>query len=429
MVNRARTVLFLQMGLLFFSGILQDFGVPHAVLYLVDVCNLFLAACVLYTKRKIWFQRARMMWIAIGVWLVYMLINAVLHRVPILLVLWAFRNWGRGFVFFAACLTFLNKEDVQRLGKLLFVLYVIHTLLVGAQSILFALQGRLSERMIGDHINGIFGQLIGGNGWSDVFTCAVLMAVMCRDYERGKISVACVFVMLTAMAIAGVQELKVFFYEFAALNAAIPAAFAVQKKLRLSVLLEMLLCAVVSFSIGLWILAELYPAHFAIIIGQRNVLEYENGSRGTYKISRVKFIQEINELFTFNRNQVLFGLGFGNCEFSAVPLLQSDFSQQYEKLGYHFFSSQTLYIEGGVLGLLLFAMIPLSAAMEQGIAILQKKPQFAIRTFGLFFAGLTAVKVTYNNAMRTELSYFNFLLLALFYILISQIPQTEGESA
>lgn len=428
MVNKARTVLFLQMGLLLFSGILQDFGVPHAVLYLVDVCNLFLAVCVLYTKRKIWLQRAGMVWLAIGVWLGYMLINAVLNRVPILLVLWAFRNWGRGIVFFAACLTFLNKEDVRWLGKLLFVLYVIHTFLMGAQSVLFALQGRFSEKMIGDHINGIFGQLIGGNGWSDVFTCAVLIAVMCRDYERGKISVACAFVMLTAMAMAGVQELKVFFYEFAALNAAIPIAFAVQKKLKVSVLLEMLLCAAVSFGIGLWILAELYPTHFWVIIGKRSLSTYEEKTSAVYKISRIKFIPEINELFALNLRQQLCGLGFGHCEYSAIPFLRSDFSKQYEELGYHCFTSQTLYIEGGLLGLLLFAMIPLSAAMEQGIAILQKKPQLAIRTFGLYFAGLTAVKVIYNNAMRSELSYLNFLFLALFYILISEIPQTEGES-
>lgn len=71
----------------------------------------------------------------------------------------------------------------------------------------------------------------------------------------------------------------------------------------------------------------------------------------------------------------------------------------------------------------------LTAAMEQGIAILRKKPVLGARVYACLFAGLTAVNVLYNNAMRTEASHLNYFILAMIYVLISAEKQSGAEKA
>lgn len=427
MAKKAKIVLLLQMGFLMVSGLLQDAGMPYPFVYLADVSNVFLLLCVLKVRDWKRMKQAKTVWIAIIVWLGYMLTTSAVNGVPFRLVLWAMRKWCRCFVLFAACLTFLEKDDVLRLVRLTFVLYVIHTGMVVIQSVQTALQGGFKILAAGDHLNGLFGHVIGGNGWCNVFTCTVLTAVMCRDYERGTLSWQCAFVMLSAMGMAGVQELKVFFYEFIAINAAVPIAFAVCGQLKKTVLWKMLLCAAVSYGIGLVFLAVIYPTHFWVVIGKRSVEIYEEKTRVHYPISRVHFMKEINNLFSLNWRQQLCGFGFGNCEHSRISIFQSSFAEQYGDLRYYYFAHQTLYLEGGLMGLILYMFIPLSTAAEQGLAILKGKSMLGLRVFGCIFAGLTAVNILYNNAMYTELSFLNMFILAMFYILLSSGADRGGE--
>lgn len=439
MRKAGRILLFAQMTFLMFSGLMQDLGAPHAIMFLVDISNGALLLCVLLEKNKKPLQQARFVLIAIGIWLGYMLATSVINAVPFLLVLWALRNWGRGFVVLAACLMFLDGEDIRRLGKPLFVLYVIQFFLLCWQ---FATMGYIGpdgyfgymkaidpEYSVQDCIGGIFGQAVGGNGWNNVFCCAMLLAVLCRDYERRSLSIPTGFVMMTSMLIAAMLELKIFYFEFVVIQAAVPVLFALQKRLDRTMLWKMLLCAAVSFGAGLWFLSILYPKHFWVVVGKRSIGEYEEISSGSYFISRIRFIPQMNELFSLKPGQQIFGLGFGNCEFSNVSFFCSDFSRQYERYRYHYCAHHALYLEGGLMGLTLYVLIPLTAAMEQGIAILRRKSVPGRRAFACVYAGLMAVNVAYNNAMRSELCYFNYCILAMIYILISAEMQSGGEAA
>lgn len=438
MKKAGRILLSIQMAFLMFSGLLRDLGVPYFLMYLVDVSNGALLLCILLEKNKNPLQDARFVLCAMVIWLGYMLFFSAVNHSPFALVIWAMRNWVRGFVVFIACLLFMSSDDVYRLIRFMFILYAFQFFLILYQ---FSIMGYLGPKgyvgyltlydpdyCVQDSIGGIFGQAVGGNGWNNVFLCAMLLIALCGDYEKRRLSFATVFVMMSSMVVAAILELKVFFFEFAVIQVAVPVLFSLRNRADCSLLKKMLLCAGVSFGVGLLLLSVLYPKHFWVIIGKRSLGEYESLASAAYKISRLKFIPEINELFLQNLPKQLFGLGFGNCEYSSVYFFLSDFSYQYEEYGYHFFSHQTLYLEGGLIGLVLYIMIPLSAAIEQGIAILKKKPMLGVRVFGCLFAGLTAVKLFYNNAMRTELCYLNFFILAMIYVVLSK-KQLWGETA
>lgn len=439
MRKTGRILLFAQMTFLMFSGLMQDFGAPHAIMYLVDIFNGVLLLCALFEKNKKMLHQARYVMIAVGTWLGYMLVTSFMNAVPFPLVIWALRNWGRGFVVFVASLIFLDGEDIRRLGKGMFFLFIIQFLLICFQ---FATMGYIGpkgyvgylkaidpEYLVQDHLGGIFGREVGGNGWNNVFCCVMLLGVMCRDYERKRLTIPTAIVMMISMLLAALLELKVFFLEFLVIQAGIPILFAIQKRLDRKLVLKMLLCAAVSYGVGLLLLSVLYPYHFWVIIGKHSIGEYERKSSAAYVISRINFLPQMNELFSLSYAQQLFGLGFGNCEYSNAPFFCSDFSRKFEEYHYHFCSHHTLYLEGGLMGLLLYLLIPLSAAMEHGIAILRKKPMIGLRAFGCLFAGLTAVNVLYNNAMRTELCYLNFFILASCYLLNSAEMYPGGEIA
>lgn len=99
--------------------IISQFGAPDAINYVTDVLmilSFLMALKQLYEKRKKTYLGVPLVFAALFFGLGT--ISAILHEVPILLLLWSYRNLMRFFLFLFSCVVLLNYEDVERLGKI-----------------------------------------------------------------------------------------------------------------------------------------------------------------------------------------------------------------------------------------------------------------------------------------------------------------------
>lgn len=97
--------------------------------YLLDPLTLLLLLCILLSGRSgLWnrLERVRVPLVAVGVWLAYMLVGSCFKSPQLLPILWALRNWLRGFVLFSACAIFLERQDVFRFYRLFQGLYWVN---------------------------------------------------------------------------------------------------------------------------------------------------------------------------------------------------------------------------------------------------------------------------------------------------------------
>ena len=409
MNKAAKRLIWFQLFFLIFSGLLQDFGLPHAILYLLDLSNVALALLALLSDRRRNVLKGGVMLASIGLWLGYMLVCVLFKQPSLPLIVWALRNWGRGFVFFASCLVFLEREDLRHIFRVFEAVYVFNFVLVVAEFF-------FTDRS-GDFLGGVFGSIVGCNGQTNVFMCALLIYELIGVFERKRLDRFTAFLLVSSMVIAGLEELKFYYYELPMILVAVILLYAIRGQLDRRTLLTTLAVAVLALAAGLTVIYFVFPEHFHVLIGKESYAKYEQTSRVSYRISRTKFIPEINALFFGDSPMLrLTGFGLGNCEYSTMPFLTSDFYRQYSDYNVHFFSHQPLYLEGGLIGLLLFLLIPFSAAVEHGVRLLRRRGTDRALVFGCVFALVAFVNVIYNNTSRTDIQYLTYFLLSVPYI-------------
>ena len=92
------------------------------------IVSLFMALKQLYEKRKKTYLGVPLVFAALFFGLGT--VSAILHEVPILLLLWSYRNLMRFFLFLFSCVVLLNYEDVERLGKIFSILFFLNVVVV-----------------------------------------------------------------------------------------------------------------------------------------------------------------------------------------------------------------------------------------------------------------------------------------------------------
>lgn len=398
--------IYFQLVFLLFSGLLVDLGLPHAILYLMDAVNIVLLVGLLLSRKKKRLRPARNVLVAMGIWLGYMVVSTLFKGPSLLRILFAIRNWCRGWVLLCACLVYFDREDIRRLLKLFFILYAVNFLLILGQ---FFFLNRKD-----DSLGGLFGSAVGCNGQCCIFNSIVLLCALCSDLDRDRLTLQTAFIMLSSMAIAGLEEIKFYFYAFPLLMGAALLLNGWGKRISWKTVGKVLLCTAAGLAIGMWIFYLVYPRSFRIMIGKTSVAAYEETSRISYKISRFHFISEINDLFFHGSVPLnLTGLGFGNCEYSKASSLVSDFYRQYGDMNYLFFATQPMYLEGGLVGMLLFMAIPAVTGTEQGLAMLRKRKTPPAQIFGVLFSLFILGSFVYNNSLRGDFSYMFYFAMTL----------------
>lgn len=394
----------------------------NGIQYLADPLNVGLLVCVLLSKEKKRLLRAKYLLLAMGVWLGYMLIDGLCKGAPLLLLLWATRNWGRGFVLFGGCLVFLEAEDIRRGLRIADGLYIANFLLAGVELFVF--------RKKGDFLGGLFGTQIGCNGNMMIFLLFVLLLTLCRTLGENRITPYRAFVFISSMVLAACSEIKLFFYVFPACVILGTVVYALKRQTKLKTVAAVLLLGVAAMTVGLLLLREMFPESFDVLIGRKTWAQYEESSRGVYRISRTHFIREINQFFFHDSIPLnLTGYGFGNCEYSRFGFLTSDFYRQNGDMNYLYFSHQTMFLEGGLVGLGLYQCIHLALAAEHLRPLIREKGTAMALAYRITFALFLVACFVYNCSHRADGSYLIFLGAAAAYFLplAEQQPDERGK--
>lgn len=412
-----KSILYLNVFAVLFIGILDDININVVQIYLALLgLEQLLIVLMLMDKKKSRLRDSRCVFWAAVVWLVYMAGTAVCARVNTVSVGTAIYSYCSAMVLFWGSIVFWDSSDVQRAYRIFQIWYVLNLVL----SILeFALFDKRN-----DMLGGFIGCRMGSNEYMNLLHCAMLIAVLAESFSENRLKPYTVFVIFASVLLASLQELKFFYIEFLLILFGVAVIYAAQKRLGWKTVCWTVVLAAASIGIGLIAMYYAYPKHFAVMVGTKSYARYEETSRVSYGIGRVHFIREINELwFHGGRSKNLFGLGFG----AVHP--GTDFYAANEQLNYYLFAHQMLFLEGGIIGLVLFELIFAASALYCGWDFLRNRPMSVEKTFGVMFSLIMMLNILYNDAVHNITAMLIWPMMAVPYIVRKGGEQADAISS
>ena len=337
-------------------------------------------------------------------------LTAIFNLVPLQLYIWAFRNTFRFFVFFAACVTVLDTEDIDGIFDILYKFQYLNIVLCLLEYFVWGYKQ--------DCLGGIFGIERRCNGAQNIYFCILLTWALSKYLAKKLNIIHLLVVMLSVLIISALAELKIFYIEFVLI--VIMVVFLSRPSFKLGIIIAV---GFVGFNFSLDLLKEVFPHQYNVLVNTNTFLDYFNSSgTGGYNISRMSAFKEINDRF-FNNSVIrnLFGYGFGACEYSSFSLFTSQFYKQYSALNYRIFAHVMIFLETGYVGLILFILFFIDAARY---AILRIKELGIYRyhaIIAIVFSMMCIINLWYNNALKIEYSYMAYFVLAIVAIDIRTI--------
>ena len=381
-------------------------GVPSAITYITDVITITLLFFQFFKIRKgIRGTRVKVQIYIVTAILVCMMLGVVLNLVKPLLVLWGLRNSFRFFVFFLICVGLLSEYDIEKIIAFFKTFFFLNVAMMTFQ---YFVQGYRD-----DYLGGFFGTDSGCNAYVCVMLC-IITTIVLAEFLKSKISLSTLFVYCVAcMYIATLAELKIYFFEFIII---IGFQLLYMKPSRKMV--GICISAAIVLIIGFNLIKQYNPDILNIFL-DKDVMNYYlsgNGYTNSGDLNRFSAIQKLYDMF-FKGSPLhaLFGFGLGSCEQSSYTFLSSAFYRQYEYLHYRWFSHAWIFLEQGVIGLVLTTAFFLSI----DISILKKRKKseelYDLAVFS--FIPTCIIGLIYNSALELETAYLIALVCAFPFIL------------
>ncbi|WP_288230182.1 hypothetical protein [uncultured Faecalicoccus sp.] len=381
--------------------LIDELHMPSTLKYVPDV----LLICVfLYTVFKYKSIKTKPVNRGISIlfiaFLLYSFVSSLVGMVGFKLFVWAFRCTFRFYVFYYLCIRYLQISDVEKVFLNLEKLYLVNMIVLLYQ---FFVKGlRL------DFLGGLFGSTYGCNGYLNVFLIIMLIYVVNQYFHKkatiGKLG----FYLVSSLTIVGMAEIKFFYIEVVAV---ILIALVVNKPTVKTI--SFAIIAAIGLIIGLEVLRRVFPDSYLLLFDQDSINNYlAAGWAHGKQIGRTTAIGFINDNF-FNNQFIkkIFGLGFGNCEFSNF--FESDFARMYKYTNYRNYTFAMQYLETGMVGLVLYVSFFISIFMYA----LGKKyddEKLIWVTYVKILIPLVLMLIWYSDACKSEPAYLIFFALAVF---------------
>ena len=325
------------------DALIAELNVPSNITYFNDLLWVLLLYYLIKRRALKSMQRTGLKSnvIILGLFAFVLFLSALLNFVNPLLVLWATRNSLRFYVFYVACIYYLNINDVKDILNLFFIVQIINFAIALYQ--FFALG--LSR----DNLGGIFGH---GNGMAlNTFQAIVYTYYLAGYFYKKQPLYKVIIVAITSIIIAAMAEEKAYYDYFVIITIIV----IILSRVSLKTALIVVGCAVIiPFSLSL--LEQISgTGSINILTNRDSLIQYAENS---YGLSRINPFSQIRDLF-FGDNILhnLIGLGFGNCESSGFDIFNSTFYKEYGYLQYMDFTHEKRFLETGRLGFGLFLLL------------------------------------------------------------------------
>lgn len=402
-----KVIIFQIVYIMIVQFLVSEFHWPSFICYLPDFLNVLLFVFLIIQKNPLNVVRrlkGQVVLNSLYLLSVILLIGCIINFVPIKLTFWAIRNTYRFFIFFIACIFVLDSEDIDFIFKILVSLQIPNFILSIFQ---FFVQGKEQ-----DFLGGIFGISVGCNASTNVYFCVILIWVIVRYiYKKEKITMV-IWISISTLVIAALAELKIFFIEF--LVIVVLAILFSKPSIRKY---KIMMFSIIGLFVGLYLFQKVFPDAYETLINLNKAIEYNTTVIWGYNISRIGAFRQINELF-FHNNIIknLFGMGFGNCEYSSIEFLTSEFYKMYGSYHYRWFAHQMWFIECGYLGFSAFVFFFISILIwgKKLKNVMKEKHEYLV--FLTIFIIITIPGLWYNAAIRTDIAYLTFFALAAPFV-------------
>lgn len=130
--NKLQNVIYYMILYIFLMSLAQTFGMPHAIVFILDGVNLFLFVNLLLRHRKFDGLHYPLVKIQLAVWCLGILVS-VAYETSAILISWSLRNHIRFVMFFISCVFYLGKNDICRIIKMLEIIYYINFIIYVVQ--------------------------------------------------------------------------------------------------------------------------------------------------------------------------------------------------------------------------------------------------------------------------------------------------------
>lgn len=386
------------------------FHVPKAITYLGDAINLWLFLnAIINVKGK---ADGNVVLLFIVLFSIEAILSGILNCQSPLLLLWGARQNFRFFLFYFSCTIFLKKENYKFLFNIVEVLFWISLPLSFIEARLISYP---AGTIIGDYVGGIYYGIQGVNA-----PLNIIMIIYCSkqfiDYYNRKIKFSKLAVAIAAaLAMATFAELKIFLVEIVIIAAIVMIRNGVSLKTIILIIIGIVSASfIVQFFVDINGGGRSYYTRdylsFSSMI--ENALR-TSGYDGNGDLNRFFAIQTLTEKF-FKNNILgfLMGLGLGNAEYSlGFSFLTSAFYSAYSWLHYQYFSISFVFIETGIIGIVLYFGIFVGAGM-QGVKKFEKKSD--TKTFFMIMCIMMLIMIFYNPSLRNEqCGYILYMVLAM----------------
>lgn len=402
--------------LLIIEALISLLHFPSILRYLLDA-NMILIAILMLIKRnsgnRQFFGKVLNRYIYLYILLV--LTYSIIQFVPFGQIVWAFRNNFFFIIFGIACGRFLDKKDFDNISSNLLKFQILN--------IVCGLYEFFVLHVKNDNLGGLFGTEQGCNAYLNIYIL-VISSYAIIMYMHKKMAIARTFcVVISSIVMATLGELKVFYVELVII---IICVILLEKKN--SKTFFVVIGGIAGIFIGLQILSISNPESIEILSSPEELIEYSSRSDfgyGDIRISRMTAITQINEYFFDNDIYLrLFGYGLGACEDSTTfSIFNSSFADRYNYLQYRNISSSMLYLETGMVGLVLFIIIFVLYFQQAQ----KQKKQLEVHGYGhiaclvQIISILTVFLIWYNSAIRREIAYLTFFVLSALYVYVNHI--------
>ena len=403
-----------------FSYILTyTLGLPRSLLYIGDLLTIWTFLYALKVRQKFVVPKS---FLYIILFTFVGILGAIINSEPVFFVICGLRNSLRYVLFLYSCYVLLQKSDLDRVFRLLWVIFWISVPLCTIERFFVSYP---SGTIVGDMVGGIFWNYSGCNLPLNVILCICLCQATI-EYFASKISVfKFTVVCICALYMSATAELKVFIFEFIV----IILFAAVNQKIRWNKIIVLIIGAFVfSNIVTLFVALNSSSSYdYSSIFTINGFLEYatrSSGYNGTGDLNRLTGVSTIaTDIFNNDLKRILIGIGIGNAEYTNY--FSSNFYLWYSYLNYQWFHMIWMFIETGLLGILLYLLF--------FISIFRKACRSKIKDLNMTTTKIMIVVMlilfVYNISLRSEASgYLLFLLLSIPYIYSESEKEIEYDS-
>lgn len=388
-----------------FFLLMELLHIPSLIKYTLDIAWLVLLFLMLANRTRLPNLQAKKLMGVAGAFFLVSLVGFLLNYQSPLYYLWGLRNNARFFVFFFACICYVDGRSVENYLKFFDVLFWINFPVTLYQ--FFVME------MAQDYLGGIFGTEKGCNGYMNVFLVIVVTKSILYFMSRKESAWKCLAKCAVALIVAVLSELKVFFLEFLVIAGMIMlmTKFTFRK-------FGIILLTVVGIVVSAQAVAVLFPdfAGWFSVEGILDISASEEGYTSHDDVNRLTAITYVLTRFLPSLADKLFGIGLGNGDYASFAFLTTPFYLTYGWTNYVWFSTSFLVLETGLIGLVIyiwfFVVMYFSAHKREktGQGNLQYCQMAKIMTV------ISIIIVVSNVSMRTEAAYMMYFVLSLPFI-------------